>query len=198
MERHSRTLLLSALAVVLLLAATAVWAQRSAPAASSDAHRPIGWDALVAPGWDGMKAFRGTELQQLGDADPRAAQLLRQMREAWDRAPVNVAWVNQPVRIAGYVVPLEEGREGIAEFLLVPYHGACIHSPPPPANQIIHVLPRAPARGLRSMDTVWVSGTLRYARNDSALGVSSWRLEAGTVEPYAEGVVPPGAPRTVR
>ena len=44
------------------------------------------------------------------------------------------------VRIAGFLVPLEFSDMMVAtEFLLVPTAGACIHVPPPPANQIIKV-----------------------------------------------------------
>ena len=43
------------------------------------------------------------------------------------------------VLLPGYVVPLEFSDSRIIEFLLVPWVGACIHKPPPPANQIVHV-----------------------------------------------------------
>ncbi|MGI9201102.1 MAG: DUF3299 domain-containing protein [Woeseiaceae bacterium] len=43
------------------------------------------------------------------------------------------------VRIPGYAVPLELSGSKVTEFLLVPYVGACIHTPPPPPNQIVHV-----------------------------------------------------------
>ena len=66
------------------------------------------------------------------------------------------------MRIPGFVVPLEDSKDGLKEFLLVPYFGACIHSPPPPANQIIHVLPEHAGQGRASMDTVWVSGMLGH------------------------------------
>jgi uncharacterized protein len=94
--------------------------------------------------------------------------------------------VGQAVRIPGFVVPLEDGKDGLKEFLLVPYFGACIHSPPPPSNQIIHVLPKTPAKGYRSMDTVWISGTLVSVQTDSFMGAASWRMEAVSVAPYAE------------
>ena len=43
-------------------------------------------------------------------------------------------------RIPGFVVPLKTTEDiRILEFFLVPYYGACIHVPPPPPNQIIHV-----------------------------------------------------------
>ena len=37
-------------------------------------------------------------------------------------------------------MPLDGEREKTREFLLVPYFGACIHAPAPPANQVIHVV----------------------------------------------------------
>ena len=43
------------------------------------------------------------------------------------------------VRIPGYLLPLELENDEATEFLLVPYQGACIHTPPPPPNQIVHV-----------------------------------------------------------
>jgi hypothetical protein len=108
------------------------------------------------------------------------------MREVWDAAPVNSKLAGQVVRIPGFVVPLEDTNDGLKEFLLVPYFGACIHSPPPPANQIIHVLPRTPAKGFRSMDTVWVSGRLTTPRTDSYMGTSGYRIEADAVTRYEE------------
>jgi hypothetical protein len=67
----------------------------------------------------------------------------------------------------------------------VPYFGACIHTPPPPANQIVHVLPKAGMK-LKSMDVVWVDGTLKAQRGDSYMGVSGYRMDAEAVTPYVE------------
>ncbi len=151
-------------------------------------HRAIKWDVLLAPGWQPPAGLRGVDLGALSDADPRTAALYKQLREAWDQAPVNLALVDQAVRIAGYVVPLEgDAQQGLKEFLLVPSYGACIHTPAPPASQIIHVVPRSPAKGLRTMDTVWVHGLLKYARNDSGMGWSNWRMEPVLLEPYEGG-----------
>jgi hypothetical protein len=159
-------------------------AQSAAPGTA--APRTIGWEALVPADWDPMKDLKGLNLSILSDADPRATAALAKLREAWDNAPINPAVVGQTVRLPGYLVPLEETKDGLKEFLLVPYFGACIHSPPPPANQIVHVLPKAPAKGLRSMDTVWVTGVLTGTRTDSYMGMSGYRIEATQVTPYAE------------
>ena len=47
----------------------------------------------------------------------------------------------ETIRMPGYVLPLEFDGSKVKEFLLVPFVGACIHTPPPPANQIVHVRP---------------------------------------------------------
>ncbi|MUK69534.1 DUF3299 domain-containing protein [Aliivibrio fischeri] len=43
------------------------------------------------------------------------------------------------VRMPGFIVPIEFDGLKTTEFLLVPVAGACIHMPPPPANQIVRV-----------------------------------------------------------
>jgi hypothetical protein len=163
----------------------------SKPAAKAPAGKPapfktITWDELVPKDWDPMKEFRGMDFGLLQDGDPRANEMMRKLRAVWDNAPVNPAVVGQAVRIPGFVVPLEESKDGLKEFLLVPYFGACIHSPPPPANQIIHVLPKSPAQGVKSMDAVWISGTMATLKTDTYMGTSSYRIEALAVEPYKE------------
>ncbi|MDJ0975949.1 MAG: DUF3299 domain-containing protein [Planctomycetota bacterium] len=64
------------------------------------------------------------------------------------------------VRIPGYVLPLAREKKLVTEFLLVPYVGACIHVPPPPANQIVLVTSKEgiPDRG--QFAAIWVTGEL--------------------------------------
>lgn len=148
--------------------------------------REIQWDDLVPKDWDPLKQFKNTNFSVMNDSDPRATEMLKRMRETWDNAPTNNEMDGVAVRIPGYLVPLEDTKKGMKEFLLVPYFGACIHTPPPPANQIIHVQAQKPPKGFRSMDTVWISGTLKTLRSDSYMGASAYRMEAVTVEPYVE------------
>jgi hypothetical protein len=152
--------------------------------AASQAYRQIEWDDLIPKGWDPMAAFKGLDLARLKDSDPKAQEALEKMRSAWDQAPVETALNGQRVRIAGFVVPLERKGEQILEFLLVPYFGACIHVPPPPANQIIHVVPEKPVTGMRTMDAMWVSGTLKLDRSETGMGVSGYRLRGEALAPY--------------
>jgi len=186
------------IAVSLLAAPCAAMAQAATPApakaganaakaaapASKAAYREINWDELVPKDWDPFKEMKDMNLAGLSDSDPRAADMLKRMREFWDNAPVNPKLNDQSIRIPGYLVPLDDSKAGMTEFLLVPYFGACIHTPPPPSNQIVHVVPRVAAKGFRSMDTVWVSGTLKAAKSDTVMGSSGYRLDAVIVEPY--------------
>lgn len=57
---------------------------------------------------------------------------------------VNTELDSQVVRLAGYLLPLDLSGNAITDFLLVPYVGACIHSPPPPQNQIVHAVSATP------------------------------------------------------
>jgi hypothetical protein len=153
---------------------------------SNAKFKEILWDDLIPANWNPLKEFQGMNLGMLNDGDPRAVALLNRMREVWDQAPINDKMDGALIRIPGYVVPLEDSKEGMKEFLLVPYFGACIHSPPPPANQIIHVQTSQPVRGLRSMEAVWIQGPLQAFRYDSFMGVSGYRMQAQAVELFVE------------
>ncbi|WP_368734878.1 DUF3299 domain-containing protein, partial [Listeria seeligeri] len=136
-------------------------------------YQDIVWHQLVPSGWNPTQSLRGLRsFTRLPDSDPRAQAMMDKLRSAWDEAPTVSSFDGHDVRIMGYVVPLESGPSGIREFLLVPYFGACIHTPPPPANQIIFVRLESPAKDIRTMSTVRVSGTLVVDRATWNLGVS--------------------------
>jgi uncharacterized protein len=107
-----------------------------------------------------------------------------------EMTPELQAIINGVARVPGYMVPLEDDLEEVTEFLLVPYAGACIHVPPPPANQIVHVIMAGnkKAQVRLWMDPVWVQGTLKLAEVMSRDGVLSFfQLTATMIQSYAEG-----------
>lgn len=181
-----RCLLLFALLVPMLAPASDYRVGDRLPAAKGGVKgfKEIMWDDLMPKGWDPMAAFKGIDLNKLQDSDPRAAELLASVRKEWDKAPVEPALNGQRIRIPGFVVPLERKGDDVIEFLLVPYFGACVHVPPPPSNQVIHVVPAKPVKGMRTMETFWVSGTLNLQGGDSGMGVYAYRIAAERVEPY--------------
>ena len=117
------------------------------PRTPSGDYEDIAWDALLPEGWSVEKVMEDLNLNALGDNDPKAREALKKIREMWDNAPANPKLDNRRVSIAGFVVPLDGEREKTREFLLVPYFGACIHAPAPPANQVIHVVVTRPRHG---------------------------------------------------
>jgi hypothetical protein len=161
---------------------------KAMPAAKAAAGQPreISWAELVPKDWDPMKAFKDIDFSKLDDADPKANELLMKMQAASDNAPSNPALNGVEVKIPGFIVPLEQSKGEVTEFLLVPYFGACIHTPPPPANQILHIRPVRGAK-FNAMDTVWVTGKLETVRNDSMMGVSGYHITAQSVTKYNGG-----------
>lgn len=149
--------------------------------------QPVSWDALVPQDWDPSAEF--TDLFEEGaeewdDSDPRAQKLYDRLRKVWDSAPTVDDYTGKLVRLPGYVVALEDGKEGLSELLLVPNFGACIHTPPPPANQIIHIKLDKPVKGFASLDAVWATGVLQVTRQNSEMGVSGYSLLNASLEAY--------------
>lgn len=157
-------------------------------AESRDA-RELRWGELIPSGFSYADLAAQIDpasqpLSSLTDDDPEAQRLYQSMREVLADAPVVEAYDGLTVKIAGFVVPLEQDEERVLSFLLVPYYGACIHTPPPPANQIIHVQTQGgfPTPGLD--EPVYVTGLMRTQKHHSELGSAGYTLYAGAVEPY--------------
>ena len=88
------------------------------------------------------------------------------------------------IKLPGYVVPLDTRADGTKSFLLVPYAGACIHTPPPPANQII-VVETAQAWESESLyEPVWVTGTLTTNLHETELAFVGYEMNALFIEKY--------------
>ncbi|MCL9775669.1 DUF3299 domain-containing protein [Vibrio methylphosphonaticus] len=101
----------------------------------------------------------------------------------------------QNVKIPGFLVPIEFSAPLVAtEFLLVPTAGACIHLPPPAANQIVRV---SYPQGYE-VDTVqypvWVEGVISsnlktdnvYLVDGDADVTMGYQLNASSVVDYHE------------
>ena len=147
-------------------------------------YKETPWEALVPPNWDPAKELGSLDLSTLSDNDPRAMKALEKLKAAMDNAPIVSQLNGSRIRIAGFMVPLDGLRGQITEFLLVPYFGACIHTPPPPANQIIHVLPAKPYKTDQGMEAVWISGTLETVRAETGMGNAGYRMKAEVVTPF--------------
>ncbi|EEE43206.2 HoxN/HupN/NixA family nickel/cobalt transporter [Roseibium alexandrii] len=65
-------------------------------------------------------------------------EIIMQRREN-ETLGVTTTHLDKTIIMDGYVLPLRAEGGMIVEFLLVPWVGACIHTPPPAPNQIVHV-----------------------------------------------------------
>lgn len=89
------------------------------------------------------------------------------------------------VRIPGFIVPFEFSPNDVyTEFLFVPYFGACVHTPPPPPNQILYVTLGEPGIIRDIYRPLWIEGVLTTERNENELGDAAYTLRLRKVEPY--------------
>lgn len=73
------------------------------------------------------------------------------------------------VKLSGFVLPLEYEEKKVKEFLLVPWVGACIHTPPPPENQIAHVVVEEAFATKGTFEAVTVLGKIQIEKRESEL-----------------------------
>lgn len=154
------------------------------PGAASGDYDDILWETLLGEGWSPEQQMESLNLNELADNDPKARAILQKIREMWDTAPVNPKLDNRRVRIPGFAVPLDGEKDKAREFLLVPYFGACIHAPAPPANQVIHVVVDKSVKTVKLSPALWISGTMRTVRSDTRMGASGYEMTVDKVEPY--------------
>ncbi|MGS2722556.1 DUF3299 domain-containing protein [Porticoccus sp. GXU_MW_L64] len=128
---------------------------------------------------DGEEEYYSLPLQGLSqddsklDENSKLDEASRAFQQALVSSKIRPELDGQLIRVPGFMVPIElDGPKNVTEFFLVPYFGACIHEPPPPPNQIIHV--KHP-QGFHLDDLftpVWVAGTA-HTTNLSKSGVNS-------------------------
>jgi len=122
----------------------------------------------------------------LDGSDESNAEIARIQAEFY-YAPVVPELDGKRVKIPAYITPLEYNSSSkIKEFLLVPYVGACIHSPPPPANQIVFAQSPEAIEHSNMYEPVIAIGTIRTETVKSDLAESGYRLEVEEVLPYEQ------------
>ena len=76
---------------------------------------------------------------------------------------------NTHVKIPGYLLPLNYDDGKTTEFLLVPWVGACIHTPPPPQNQIIYIETKEGISSTSRFEAVSIEGLILTVEKTSTL-----------------------------
>ena len=101
---------------------------------------------------------------------------------------INMNLNNKEIKIAGYITPIAFDGDTVAEFLFVPYRGACMHVPPPPANQIIYV---KSAKGLKADEIYspfWITGILSTTLTSTIVADVGYSMQQASVIPYRTGL----------
>ena len=134
--------------------------------------RPKGTAAPLAPEKTGEKdGYAEVEWNVLRGLDTRTGQA----------SPLLEMIAGTNVKIAGYMVPLDDGFQEVNEFLLVPTAGACVHTPAPPGNQIVYaVMSTGQPAKVELIYSVWACGKLEIGSTDSPYGAAGFKL--GVVE----------------
>jgi len=168
----------SAPAAAFLAAALALSPVFSAAAAQADeACREITWAELLS----GVNNIR-----LASEKAPAAGEVLNAYLEERQKSMSRADIQGKNIKIHGFVVPLERDDDAsLKEFLLVPYFGACIHVPPPPQDQIIHVRLAAPAKGIKAMDTLSVCGRIELEKSSFAMGDAAYSISNAAIEQKA-------------
>ncbi|WP_261844325.1 DUF3299 domain-containing protein [Aliamphritea ceti] len=149
----------------------------------------LDWEVLMPADYniEAIFAASADQYSSLDDFDPLADIKFKAMMQALSSAPVVPEMDGKMIRIPGFVVPLSEEGSRVTEFFLVPYFGACIHVPPPPSNQMIHVAFEPGTNVENLYDAVWVTGKLKVATVAHDLGTAGYVMDAFQIEPYEEG-----------
>jgi hypothetical protein len=154
----------------------------------ADEYEEVSWEALVPPDFNPEKVFENYNVNELADNDPQAIELMKKLKAEWKVAPIVEAMEGRKVKLPGFIVPLETEGERLTEFFLVPYFGACIHVPPPPANQIVLVVVPEDVKIPDSdyYSAIWASGHLSIKRTSNELGDAGYQLIARKIELYPQ------------
>lgn len=156
--------------------------QQSAPGSRIRPRRTPGWLLSLAL----LLLTRSALAQPLADppvADWRMLAGLDHTTGAM--SPALEALNGKRVKVPGYMVPLDDSARGVTEFILVPYYGACIHTPPPPPNQMVYVIMKEAKRvEVELWDPIWIEGDLHVSEIDSPYGAVGHQITGITVSPY--------------
>lgn len=184
-----KNLIITVALVVLGSTAAQAWWWDSDENSDDETATEISWEQLIPEGFSPVQSplenMSREQLDKLFDGSEESEKEIAEIEEMMAYAPVVENLDGQRVRLPGYVVPLDfDGQSKMKEFLLVPYYGACIHTPPPPANQVVHANAQEAIVVEDTYMPVWAIGTISTETVKSNLAESGYRLKVERIEPY--------------
>lgn len=154
-----------------------VLASATVPKASfASKAKEITWNDLIPPGVPYSEIIGQGEMDLANDIwrpifDSNATKLNPDLDGAFIRMP-------------GYIIPIDLSTKGVTSFVLVPYVGACLHTPPPPPNQLVFVTSETPWPGDNLWDAVWVTGLMEHGIQTTEVAETGYVLKAEEMEVY--------------
>ncbi len=93
----------------------------------------------------------------------------------------NETLTEETYEIPGFITPVEFSDDVVTKFFLVPTLGACIHTPPPPANQIVLVDFPKGVKLTSLNDPIWVKGDLKIKKAKADVTYSDGATDVETI-----------------
>ena len=158
------------------MVATALASAALPKAGFAQAAKEITWDDLIPPGVPYSEIIAEGEMDERNDY----------WRPVFDEnaTKLNPALDGAYIKMPGYIIPLELSVAGVVSFILVPYVGACIHTPPPPPNQLVFVTTDEPWGSKDPWEAVWVTGRMRHEIQSTDVAETGYALQADAMEVY--------------
>lgn len=181
---------------IILFIFTTILYSAHAVARDTEKYLEIEWTALMPS--DDLEALlnapdffdeieegsRNDSLDMLLTGDPEDPRTARYLQALGSMSIVE-EYDQKRIRIPGFIVPLvSDEKQNITEFFIVPYFGACLHLPPPPPNQILHVKTDKKVRLNGLQDAFWFEGQVNIETTSNLLGKSAYTLKLENISPY--------------
>ena len=136
----------------------------------------ITWDDLIPPGVPYSEIIAEGEIDERNDT----------WRPVFDEhaTKLNPVLDGAYIKMPGFIIPIDLVADGMTSFVLVPYVGACIHTPPPPPNQLVFVTTKTPWVSQSPWEAVWVTGELQHEIQETEVAQTGYVLSADAMELY--------------
>ncbi|SOH94404.1 hypothetical protein SAMN06273572_104102 [Monaibacterium marinum] len=144
--------------------------------AMADTPIEITWDDLIPPGVPYSEIIGEGLMDEVNDT----------WRPVFDNnaTKLNPALDGAYIKMPGFIIPIEISTSGVSSFVLVPYVGACLHTPPPPANQLVFVTAKTPWPHDDLWEAVWVTGEMQHEIQSTEVADTGYVLTADEMEVY--------------
>jgi hypothetical protein len=145
-------------------------------AAQASTPIELAWEDLIPPGLPYSEIIGEGEMDERNDVWlPRFDDNATKLNPILDGAYI---------KMPGFILPIDISTAGVTTFVLVPYVGACLHTPPPPPNQLVFVTTEKPWQSDDLWDAVWVTGQMKHELQTTEVAQTGYVLSAEEIEIY--------------